>query len=162
MSVTTPLGFVASGIACGIKNPNELDLALVATDNGLPASAGAVFTTNLAAAAPVLVSRAHLAASQKQAAAVILNSGNANAATGARGNDDAERMCQLAADGIGCRPAEVLVCSTGLIGVPFPIDTIEAGMAELLRRRAGDGGLSAAEAIMTTDTHPKQVVVAGE
>jgi glutamate N-acetyltransferase/amino-acid N-acetyltransferase len=90
---------------------------------------------------------------------VIVNSGNANAATGARGNADAERMCQLIADGIGCRAGQVLVCSTGLIGIPLQIDAIESAIPELLRRRAGDGGLSAAEAIMTTDTHPKQVAL---
>jgi glutamate N-acetyltransferase / amino-acid N-acetyltransferase len=162
MSVTTPRGFVASGTACGIKGPNAPDLALVATDDGRSVPAAAVFTTNLAAAAPVLVSRAHLTATAGQAAAVILNSGNANAATGERGHNDAERMCQLVATGIGCQPAAVLVCSTGLIGIPLPIDAIEAGMAELLRRRAGDGGQDAAEAILTTDTHAKQVVVAGD
>jgi glutamate N-acetyltransferase/amino-acid N-acetyltransferase len=162
MSVTTPLGFVASGIACGIKATNELDLALVTTDDGRPVPAAAVFTTNLAAAAPVAVSRTHLAATKGQAAAVILNSGNANAATGDRGNAHAERMCQLVADGIGCQPQEVLVCSTGLIGIPLPVDAIEAGVAQLLNQRAADGGLNAAEAILTTDTHPKQVLVSGD
>jgi glutamate N-acetyltransferase/amino-acid N-acetyltransferase len=162
MSVTTPAGFVAAGTACGIKGPNQPDLALVATDDGQPVPAAAVFTTNLAAAAPVLVSRSHLSMSRGRAAGVILNSGNANAATGLRGNSHAERMCQLVADGIGCRVEEMLVCSTGLIGPPLPIEAIEAGMAELLGQRAGDGGPRAAEAIMTTDTSPKQVTVEGE
>jgi glutamate N-acetyltransferase/amino-acid N-acetyltransferase len=162
MSVTTPSGFVAAGTACGIKGPNQLDLALVATDDGQPIPTAAVFTTNLAAAAPVLVSRHHLSTSEGQAAGVILNSGNANAATGVRGNSHAERMCQLVADGIGCLPVEVLVCSTGLIGIPLPIDAVEAGMDELLGQRAGDGGPRAAQAIMTTDTCPKQVTVEGE
>jgi glutamate N-acetyltransferase/amino-acid N-acetyltransferase len=159
MTVTTPSGFVAAGTASGIKGPNQLDLALVASDDGLPVPAAGVFTTNLAAAAPVLVSRDHLAATGGRAAGVILNSGNANAATGVRGKSHAERMCQLVADGIGCRPGDVLVCSTGLIGIALPIDAVEAGMATLLDLRAGDGGPRAAEAIMTTDTCPKQVTV---
>jgi len=162
MTVTTPSGFVAAGAACGIKGPNQLDLALVATDDGQPVPAAGVFTTNLAAAAPVLVSRDHLAASGGRAAGVILNSGNANAATGVRGNSHAQRMCQLVADGIGCGPREVLVCSTGLIGIPLPIDAVESGMAALLDQRTGDGGPRAAQAIMTTDSSPKQVTVEGE
>jgi glutamate N-acetyltransferase/amino-acid N-acetyltransferase len=159
MSVTTPKGFVAAGVASGIKTPSAPDLALVATDDGRAVPAAAVFTTNKAAAPPVRVSQAHLAATQGQAAAVILNSGNANAATGQAGHDHAEQMCRLTADGLGCRQTEVLVCSTGLIGIPLPIDTIVHGIPGLVERRAPDKGLEAAEAIMTTDTHPKQVVV---
>ena len=82
MSVTGAAGFVAAGVHCGIKADGVLDLALVATDDGLPVSAAAVFTSNLATAAPVLVSRTHLVATRGRAAAVVLNSGNANAATG--------------------------------------------------------------------------------
>ena len=92
MSVVAPQGFVASGVSCGIKQGGDLDLALVATDDGNPVSAAGVFTQNLVTAAPVDVSRRHLAATRGRAAAVVLNSGNANAATGKRGAEDAERM----------------------------------------------------------------------
>jgi glutamate N-acetyltransferase/amino-acid N-acetyltransferase len=161
VSVTTPEGFHAGGVACGIKSPEAADLALVATDDGRPVTAAAVFTDNLAAAAPVQVSRSHLLASGGQAAAVILNSGNANAATGAAGRVAAVRMCATTAAGVGCRPEQVLVCSTGLIGIPLPIDTVIAGIPKVLADRDGGGGSRAARAIMTTDTFAKQVVVAG-
>ena len=161
MSVTAPPGFVASGVHCGIKAGDALDLALVATDDGAPVSAAAVFTSNLATAAPVLVSRAHLGATRGRAAAVVLNSGNANAATGKPGHDDAERMCARVARRLGCSAEEVLVCSTGLIGIPLPMAALESGMAPLVDRRSPDGGAEAAEAIRTTDTHRKEVAVAG-
>ena len=102
MSVTAAAGFVAAGVHCGIKAGGVPDLALVATDDASPVSAAAVFTSNLATAAPVLVSRAHLGATWGRAAAVVLNSGNANAATGKPGHDDAERMCALVAGELGC------------------------------------------------------------
>jgi glutamate N-acetyltransferase/amino-acid N-acetyltransferase len=159
VSVTTPKGFVAAGLASGIKIPSALDLALVATDDGQPVPAAAVFTTNKASAPPVRVSQAHLAATNNTAAAVILNSGNANAATGQAGRDHAELMCRLTADGLGCHETEVLVCSTGLIGIPLPIDTILNNIPALVAKRREGNGLEAAQAIMTTDTHPKQVVI---
>ena len=112
MSVTAAKGFVAAGIACGIKASGDPDLALVATADGQPVTAAAVFTSNKSTAAPVVVSRAHLEATRGRAAAVILNSGNANAATGAAGKDAAERMCAAAAAQLGCAPDGVLVCST--------------------------------------------------
>jgi glutamate N-acetyltransferase/amino-acid N-acetyltransferase len=93
---------------------------------------------------------------------VILNSGNANAATGASGQSDAERTCALVADALGCATDEVLVCSTGLIGIPLPMDALESGVAPVVAALRGDGGLAAAEAIMTTDTVSKEVVVEGE
>ena len=162
MSVTAPTGFVASGVACGIKPSGAPDLALVATEDGAPVSAAAVFTSNLATAAPVQVSRAHLAATGGRAAAVILNSGNANAATGDAGRADSERTCALAADELGCDPQHVLVCSTGLIGIPLPIDALVSGIKPLAAARTGDGGNAAAKAIMTTDTVAKEVVVEGD
>jgi glutamate N-acetyltransferase / amino-acid N-acetyltransferase len=162
VSVTAPDGFVAAGVACGVKTNGSLDLALVATADGAPVPAAATFTSNKATAAPVVVSRRHLAESGGRVAAVILNSGNANAATGAAGVDAAERMCAGAAKELGCAPEEVLVCSTGLIGIPLPIDVIEAGVPALAAARRADGGTTAAEAIMTTDTHTKQVVVQPE
>jgi glutamate N-acetyltransferase/amino-acid N-acetyltransferase len=93
---------------------------------------------------------------------VILNSGNANAATGAKGRDDAERTCRLLAERLGCRAEEVLVCSTGLIGIPLPMEPVERGIGPLVAGLHADGGLEAAQAIMTTDTHPKQVEIDGD
>lgn len=159
MSVTAPDGFVAAGMACGIKASGAPDLALVATVDGRPVPAAGVFTTNLATAAPVVVTRDHLAATGGRAVAVVLNSGNANAATGATGRAHAERMCRAVAGPLGCAPEEVLVCSTGLIGIPLPVERIEAAAHDLVGRlsRSGDG--DAARAILTTDTADKQVVV---
>lgn len=159
MSVTAPAGFVAAGVACGIKASGDPDLSLVATTDATPVAAAAVFTDNKMTAAPVVVSDAHLGATNGRAAAVILNSGNANAATGARGTADAEAMCAAVADHLGCAPAEVLVCSTGLIGIPLPIATILGGVPALVGARSADGGPAAAEAIRTTDTHRKETVV---
>jgi glutamate N-acetyltransferase/amino-acid N-acetyltransferase len=164
MSITDPQGFVAAGVACGIKASGNPDLSLVATDDGRPVSAAATFTTNRAAAAPVQVSRQHLAATSGQASAVVLSSGNANAATGASGVLDAQRMCLLVAEWIGTTPETVLVCQTGLIGIPLPFGHIEAGIPMLVAARAPGraAGQAAAEAIMTTDTVRKEVSIAGD
>lgn len=159
MSVTAAGGFVAAGIACGIKPSGDTDLALVATDDGVAVTAAAVFTSNKSTAAPVVVSRAHLGATGGRAAAVILNSGNANAATGQAGSAAAERMCAAVAAHLGCDPQEVLVCSTGLIGIPLPVERIEAAAGGLAAALTVDGGDAAALAILTTDTHPKEVIV---
>jgi glutamate N-acetyltransferase/amino-acid N-acetyltransferase len=152
MTVTAAAGFEAAGIACGIKPDGVPDLALVATGDRRPVAAAGVFTTNLATAAPVQVSREHLA--DGQASAVILNSGNANAATGEPGRRDARRMCELTARELGCAPEDVLVCSTGLIGVPLPMNSIERGIPKLAGALAADeaAGEAAADAILTTDT----------
>lgn len=157
--VTSPEGFVAAGVACGIKASGDPDLSLVATDDGRPVVAAAVFTSNRATAGPVNVSRAHLAATGGRAAAVVLNSGCANAATGARGDADAERMCELVAAGLGCAADEVLVCSTGLIGYHLPMAAVESGIPSLVAARRPHGGPAAAHAIMTTDTVPKEVSI---
>ncbi len=156
MSVTAAAGFVAGGSACGIKQGGTPDLAIVATADHQPVTAAGVFTTNIVAAAPVQVSRAHLA--DGRAAAIVLNSGNANAATGAPGRQVAQRMCELTAAGLGCAGADVLVCSTGLIGIPMPTDPIEGGIPKLVTHLGGnaDHGASAATAIMTTDTARKE------
>jgi glutamate N-acetyltransferase/amino-acid N-acetyltransferase len=167
MSVTAAAGFVAAGTAAGIKptdadadaDERPLDLAIVATTDGRPVTAAAVFTTNKATAAPVVVSRRHLDATNGMAAAIVINSGNANAATGPRGHDTAERTCRAAADQLGCDPTHVLVCSTGLIGRPLDATLIEAAMPALVWAASHHGGPDAAEAIMTTDTRPKQVTI---
>ena len=161
MSVTAPGGFVAAGHACGIKESGDPDLAVVATASNRAVPAAAVFTSNLATAAPVLVSRDHLATTGGRAAAVVLCSGNANAATGASGRVDAERMCALVAASLGCGREEVLVCSTGLIGIPLPMDRLEEGVPAAVQVLRPDGGAAAAEAIRTTDTARKEVVVDG-
>ena len=124
MSVTAPQGFVATGGPAGIKAGKVPDVAVVATAGGRAVPAAGVFTANLAAAAPVQVSRGHLAATAGAAAGVILTSGNANAATGAPGRATAERLCVAVAGGIGASAEEILVCQTGLIGIPFPIDHV--------------------------------------
>jgi glutamate N-acetyltransferase/amino-acid N-acetyltransferase len=164
VSVTAAAGFVAAGVHCGIKDdPEALDLALVATDPVHPVTAAAVFTSNRATAAPVQVTRAHLAATGNRAAAVVLNSGNANAATGEAGRNDAVRTCALVAEGLGCGTEEVLVCSTGLIGIPLPMDALSGGAAPLVDARGAgpDAAHAAARAICTTDTVVKEVVVQG-
>lgn len=155
-------GFVAAGVACGIKESGAPDLALVATADGRPVPAAAVFTSNLAPAAPVQVSRAHLEATGGYASAVVINSGNANAATGVTGREQAERTCALVAAGLGCRPEEVLVCSTGLIGIPLPFAALESGIAPLLAARHASGYPHAALAMMTTDLTPKDVLHMGD
>jgi len=151
---------VAAGIAAGIKAAGEPDLALVATADGLPGTAVAVFTRNLVQAAPVLVSRDHLAASGGRAAAVLLNSGNANAATGKAGRSVAEEACALVATGVGCAANEVLVCSTGLIGIPLSAQPFRTGVPAAVAALAADGAPDAARAIMTTDTRPKEAIAA--
>ena len=155
MSVTAPAGFDAAGFACGIKPDRVPDLALVATADRRPVPAAGVFTTNRACAAPVQVSRHHLA--DGHAAAVVLNAGNANAATGEPGRDHARRTCAATAATLGCPATDVLVASTGLIGIPLPIGRVEAGIPPLAAALAdtADAGLDAARAIMTTDTVPK-------
>jgi glutamate N-acetyltransferase/amino-acid N-acetyltransferase len=159
-----PAGFCASGVACGIKPSGDPDLSLVATATGRPVSAAAVFTQNKMTAAPVLVTNAHLTLSDGRAAAVVLNSGCANAATGAEGVGDAEAMCELVAAEVGCDPNHVLVCSTGLIGYRLPMDAIAAGVLPLVAARSSDdrGGTAAAEAIRTTDTRRKEAVAHGD
>lgn len=158
MSVTAAQGFRASGVHAGIKPDGVHDLALVATDDGQPVAAAAVFTTNLAAAAPVQVSRSHLRASSGRAAAVVLNAGNANAATGGAGLATANGACDLVATTLGCAPEHVLVCSTGLIGIPLPLAPFDDGVPAAVAALAAtpQGGAAAAEAIRTTDTHAKQ------
>jgi glutamate N-acetyltransferase/amino-acid N-acetyltransferase len=153
--ITSVPGFKAGGLAAGIKESGAPDLAMVATVDGGPVTAAGVFTNNLVAAAPVQISRQHLA--DGRAAAVILNSGNANAATGERGRADALRMCELTALAVGCSTGDVLVGQTGLIGIPMPMDPIESGIPKLGAQLTADtaGGLAAAEAMMTTDTVAK-------
>ncbi|MGI9186959.1 MAG: bifunctional glutamate N-acetyltransferase/amino-acid acetyltransferase ArgJ [Gaiellales bacterium] len=151
VGVLHPRGFVAAGVTAGIKASGRPDVALIAADRAVPAAA--VFTRSATAAPPVVVSRAHIANGAVRA--ILVQSGNANAATGARGMRDAEQMVALVADGLGCAAAEVLVASTGVIGVPLPMDKVEVGIAEALATLSPDGGDDAARAITTTDAAPK-------
>ncbi|MDA8392790.1 MAG: bifunctional glutamate N-acetyltransferase/amino-acid acetyltransferase ArgJ [Actinomycetota bacterium] len=165
MSVTAPRGFVASGVSCGIKSDGALDLALVATEDRRPVTAAGTFTVNRAAAAPVRVSREHLQTSGGKAGAVLLNSGNANAATGTDGLDVARQSAALVAQQLGLHSSEVLVCSTGLIGFPLPQSALYPGIRPLVAAldSSRESALAAANAILTTDTVPREVVVdAGE
>jgi glutamate N-acetyltransferase/amino-acid N-acetyltransferase len=151
--VTTPLGFRAAGVSAGIK-PKGLDLALLVSDR--PATAAGVFTTNRAQAAPVLVSREHLARSGGVARAIVVNSGCANACTGDAGLDAAREMAAQTATLLGCAPDQVLVASTGVIGVRLKIENIRSGLPEAISALGADQGSAAAQAIMTTDPFPKE------
>ncbi len=156
--VCAPQGFLAAAVSVGIKYPEGTrdDLGLVA--GAVPLLAAATFTTNKVKAAPVLVSAEHLRA--KACRAVILNSGNANACTGQPGIADAKAMAAATALALGVKPDEVLVCSTGRIGVPLPIERIVARVPELAARLDRESSEAVARSIMTSDTVPKEV--AGE
>ncbi|MFP5378306.1 MAG: bifunctional glutamate N-acetyltransferase/amino-acid acetyltransferase ArgJ [Vicinamibacteria bacterium] len=155
--VTAPAGFTAAGLACGIKASGRPDLALVASAR--PVSAAALFTTNKAVAAPVTLSRAHLAGSAGVARAIVTNSGCANACTGPQGDADAREMAALTAAALGCDPGHVLVASTGVIGVNLPMDRLRAGIPLAAAALSPAGGAAAADAIMTTDPFPKSYAV---
>jgi glutamate N-acetyltransferase/amino-acid N-acetyltransferase len=150
--VTAPAGFRAAGVRCGIKKAG-LDLALIVSDSR--ASAAGLFTTNKAQAAPVLVSQDHLRRSGGIARAVVANSGCANACTGAAGLQAAYGMAASTAEAIGCAPEEVLVASTGVIGVPIDETKLAAGIAAAATDLAPEHHAQAALAIMTTDPFPK-------
>ena len=152
--VTTPQGYRASGSSAGIKADKGLDLALLVSDT--PATAAAVFTTNRAQAAPIIVSREHLSASGGVARAIVVNSGCANACTGDEGLEAARQMAAETARLVRCSVAEVLVASTGVIGVALPIGKIRAALPAAFRGLGNDHGSLAARAIMTTDPFPKE------
>ena len=155
--VTAATGFLAGSVHVGIKPENlkKADLALVCSE--VPSVGAAVFTTNKIKAAPVKVSAAHLRTNDLRA--VVLNSGNANACTGLPGIEDAKRMARAVGWNLNLRERQVLVCSTGRIGVPLPIDRIEAGIAQAAAALTPGGGRGAAKAIMTSDTFSKEEAV---
>ena len=155
--VTAPAGFRAAGVACGIKASGAPDLALIACEE--PGTAAGVFTTNLAQAAPVVISRDHLKRSGGRAAAIVVNSGCANACTGADGVAHARAMVDLTAAAVGCQSLNVLVASTGVIGVKLDMSKVGRGISEASRQLAAAGGGAAARAIMTTDPFPKESAV---
>ncbi|MFO7820511.1 MAG: bifunctional glutamate N-acetyltransferase/amino-acid acetyltransferase ArgJ [Lentisphaeria bacterium] len=152
--VTSPAGFRAAGVAAGLKASGQPDVALIVSDR--PAAAAASFTSNRFAAAPVLYGR-DLLDKRDRIRAVVINSGNANACTGAQGFADTERMAQYTAEKLGCDASEVMVSSTGRIGVAMPMDAITVGIAAAVKGLQDTGGDLAAEAIMTTDTGPKNI-----
>ena len=155
MSVTAAGGFVASGVRAGIRRESP-DVALVRSL--APAVGGAMWTTNRVQAAPVEVSRRHLSLAEPQA--VVVNAGVAHAATGAAGLADAERTAKEAAASLGLQPEQVVVLSTGVIGVPLPMEKLLAGVREASATLSVEGGDAAAAAILTTDAGPKTAVAA--
>ncbi|MBK8988926.1 MAG: bifunctional glutamate N-acetyltransferase/amino-acid acetyltransferase ArgJ [Chloroflexi bacterium] len=169
-TVTSPQGFRATAVSAHIKYPDRLDLALIVSEQDC--AAAGQFTTNQVAAAPVVVDRETLKANDSHIRAVLINSGNANAATGQPGLENARATQRLVAQAIGCTADEVLVMSTGVIGVPLPMARLAAGIAaageEINRGKAESaegregGGLAVARAIMTTDTRPKHLAVSVE
>ncbi|MCG2676189.1 bifunctional ornithine acetyltransferase/N-acetylglutamate synthase [bacterium] len=153
--ITAPRGFKAAGISCGIKKRNKKDLALIYSE--VPARAAALFTTNQIKAAPLKVSAKHIEDGEAQA--IVINSGCANAATGKKGIEDAEEMARITAEELSIKKEDVLVASTGTIGTFLPMDKITEGIKEAKSKLSREGGSDTSQAIMTTDTFPKEVVV---
>jgi glutamate N-acetyltransferase / amino-acid N-acetyltransferase len=156
MSVTAASGFVASGVHAGIRRSGP-DVAIVRSTE--PAVGAAVWTTNRILAAPVVVSKRHLELAEPQA--VVINAGVANAATGESGVSDAEETAAAAATALDLEPEQIVVLSTGVIGVPLPMERVRAGVRDAAAS-LGTDGLAAARAILTTDRWPKQVVTQGD
>ncbi|NHM26377.1 bifunctional glutamate N-acetyltransferase/amino-acid acetyltransferase ArgJ [Desulfofundulus sp. TPOSR] len=153
--VTAPQGFLAAGVAAGVKYKGRRDIALIFSE--VPARAAGVFTTNLVKGAPVVVTMERIA--RGRARAVVVNSGNANTCNGEQGIRDARAMAQETARVLNIPEEDVLVASTGVIGQPMPMDRILPGIAAAARELSSGGGAAAAEAIMTTDTEPKETAL---
>jgi glutamate N-acetyltransferase/amino-acid N-acetyltransferase len=160
MSVTAAEGFVAAGMHAGIKR-RRFDMAMIATSDRQPVSCAAVFTQNKFAAPVVEIDRATLRSNGGRAAAVIVNSGNANAGTGEQGTRDAKAMACATALALNVGVADVLVCSTGIIGTPLPMEPILDAAPKLAGKLSVNGSEDAARGILTTDHKPKQVVIRG-
>ena len=153
--ITAVPGIRASGVHGGLKSDNQRDVALIVADS--PAVAAGVFTRNRVCAATVLLSREHL--EDQIAQAIVVNSGNANACTGEPGLNNARKMAALVGEQLDIEPQNVLVSSTGVIGVQLPMDAITKGIERAADTLCEDGGHDAAQAIMTTDTVPKEIAV---
>ena len=152
--VTAPKGFLASGIHCGLKKNNlKLDLALIYSE--VQANAAGIYTKNKVKGAPIYITKEHL--SNKKAQAIIVNSGNANTCNGNDGLVKAKRMAELQGKALRLKTSDILVASTGVIGVPLNIDAIKDGIPMLTERLSKEGYEDAATAIMTTDTYKKQL-----
>jgi glutamate N-acetyltransferase/amino-acid N-acetyltransferase len=152
LGVNFPRGFRSAGVYCGIKKPGLLDLALIVSET--ESSVAGMFTTNRACAAPVQWSQQAVAGGK--ARAIVANSGNANCLTGAQGIRDAQRMAELVAKRLGCIPTQVVVASTGVIGVPLPMTAVESGIAQAFERLTDDDDRATADAILTTDNASKR------
>ncbi len=153
--VTAPQGFRAAGIHCGIKKPGLLDLALIVSEQSGPIAG--VFTNNQVVAAPVILDRLHLR--QGIGRAILVNSGNANACTGAKGLAAAKKTARLLARHIGVPAHQIFIGSTGVIGRVLPVDRIVKGLPNLVAQLSDHGGSDAARAIMTTDIRPKSIAL---
>ncbi|MDI3478011.1 MAG: glutamate N-acetyltransferase / amino-acid N-acetyltransferase [Thermoanaerobacterium sp.] len=153
-NVTSPKGFLASGVFAGIKKAKK-DFAIIYSEK--KANAAAAFTTNKVKAAPVILDMEKIKNGEAQA--IVANSGNANACTGKKGYEDASSMAFMAAEKLNIDKDDVLVCSTGVIGVTLPMDKIVKGIELAVQSLSRDGGKEAAEAILTTDTFAKEVAV---
>ncbi len=151
--VTFAKGFTAAGVKAGIKKSGNLDVAVIYTKT--QAVVAGTFTQNKVAAAPVYVSKEVVATGT--AHAIVANAGCANACTGQQGLDDAHKMAQIAADELGVNADDVIVGSTGVIGVNLPMDKLEAGIKDAVANLSADGSGNAGRAIITTDTHSKSV-----
>ena len=160
MSVTAAEGFIASGLHAGIKSSRR-DMALLVTEDREPVTCAAVFTQNKFAAPPVVLDRQRLAENGGRAAGIVVNSGNANAGTGKPGLADAEAMAAAAAKAAGVAEQDMLVCSTGIIGTPLPMEKILAAIPKLAEKLSKEGGEDAAYGILTTDKLAKQAVIQG-
>jgi len=153
--VTAPRGFRAGGVAAGIKKNGNKDLAVLVSD--VPANAAGVFTTNKVKAAPLIVTMENLKNGKAQA--VVVNAGNANACTGQQGLDNARITIRAVSKALNIRESHVLVTSTGVIGVQLPMDNVLAGVEQVVKALTPQGGSDAAQAIMTTDTFPKELAI---
>jgi glutamate N-acetyltransferase/amino-acid N-acetyltransferase len=160
MSITAAEGFVAAGCHAGIKR-RKFDMALIAMEDLKPVPCAAVFTQNKFAAPPVEFDRATLAANGGKAAAIVVNSGNANAGTGRSGYKNAQLMAAATGEALHIANSHVLVCSTGIIGTPLPMDAILSHVPKLAKKLSTDGAEDAARGILTTDHHTKEVVIKG-
>ena len=160
MSVTAAEGFVASGLHAGIKR-RKFDMAMIATEDRHPVACAAVFTQSKFVAPPVELDRATLKANGGKAAAVIINSGNANAGTGKPGYKNAQLMAAATGEALHVANSHVLVCSTGIIGTPLPMEPILTCTPKLVKKLSVDGADDAARGILTTDHRTKQVVIEG-
>ncbi|MCE5287493.1 MAG: bifunctional glutamate N-acetyltransferase/amino-acid acetyltransferase ArgJ [Pelosinus sp.] len=149
--IAAPKGFTAAGVKAGLKKSGKEDVALIYSS--IPAAAAAVFTQNTMAAAPVIVSRE--VADKGQASAIVINSGCANACTGEQGLIDAKAMAHITAAALNVPDDQVLIASTGIIGVTLPMDKLETGIKQAAKALSTDGAKNATLAIMTTDTFPK-------
>jgi glutamate N-acetyltransferase / amino-acid N-acetyltransferase len=155
--VCAPKGFLAAAISAGIKNPDATRTDLTVIYSEQPCVSAGTFTTNKVKAAPVRVTQAHLRAQELRA--IIANSGNANACTGVKGINDTRLMADATADALGLNRREIGVCSTGVIGLPLPMDRITPKIAPLCAAISAKNGTSVAEAIMTSDTTKKEIAI---